>query len=821
MAKMRKSNQILQNFFGKINDNYILNVLYVLRLILNIEKHQKRLEKILNISNPRIALDEFSTAVKYEIHYFESNLKEDPDYLMQEIVTGKKINVIKDTPVIWCFIALYWSYNLKNKDQTLITEIYNPKIGDIALKFLLFFLQMKQKEAHMVCVEHKSSFYEDLSARLVRVIDILPVMDVQASKHLKELYFPNSQAGLALNFLKVQVENPWEGTTLSVKIDSKTGKNAIQYKHDNENLNFIIQPSRMTKDGAFRDLDKTYNQLTQLYNLDLASSKTKYSFGNKRKSSKKKILPVIEPLGEELIYEDSSTDPEILGSEDQIEQKAKRKAYRRDMNDFSDTDEDSEEEAKEYVIPNAFQQHKRNVAFSSKLSKERLLLKSDYDIPVTEHLKAFISTLNTEDNDSKIYTGYFILNVSLVCKNQDLMSLLQEREEGSFQLKNRVIIVDIDNALFANNYSKLLSQSEDKLAFNIPITMVMLIVMMKKTILAKDFNKGIFLEKYKEFIKTSIKAFPKSITIKIKQLHRYSAQYMRENGKDILTGKLATAVYSQNDTAGLAYTSSRSNAAEHSSFIQEYWDELGLSGTVSNILDINTNFSTNVSSIASEKFSGTSQVVETNTADVFFKVLQQNIYDQNNSEDLHFNLVTIYIRYAMSLLSGTRPFYESANFTSYNDETGMWMISEKAQDIASGTRLVPLCNIMNALLNDYQKILEEKGLKNNFYLIMDAKPVIFSSYKAHKFLQNTHNLDDRETLEEYVKDVPLNSGRHLFTREAIENKLDTYYISTYLGHYSASEEQFGIYSTLNVQDYCNSVKNITTKIAHVCGIKEL
>ncbi len=816
---MRKSNQMIQNFFGRINNNYILNVLYVLRLILNIEKHQKRLEKILNISSPGITLDEFSTVVQDEIHYFESHLKDNPDYLMQEIVTGNKISAIKDTPIIWCFIALYWSYNFKYKNQTLITEIYNPEIGDVALKFLLFFLQMKQKEARMVCVGHKTSFYEDLSARLVRIIDILPVMNAQDSKHLKKLYFPNSHTGLALNFLKVQVENPWERMTLSIKIDSKTDKNAIHYKHDNENLNFIIRPSRMTKDGAFRDLDKTYNQLMQLYNLDLANSKTRYGFTDKRKSSEKEVLPVTEPQEKDFIYDDNNHQ-NSLTTEDKSEQTIKRKVYHRDMKDLFDTDYNSEDKEKEYVIPNAFQQHKKNVAFSLSLIKQKLMLKSDYDIPTTQHLKAFISTLSTDEN-MKVYTGFFILNIILGCKIDELTHLLEENKKGLLQLKNGVITVGIDSSLFAGNYSKLLSQSEDKLTFNIPITMEMIIVMMKKTILAKDFDKDAFLEEYREFIKTSIKAFPKSITIKIKQLHRYAAQHMRENGEDVLTGKLATAVYSQNDTAGLAYTSSRTNAIEHSNFIQKYWDELELNDIVSNILDINTNFTTNISPIASEKFSGTSQVIETDTADVFFKVLRQNIYEQNHSDDINFNLVTIYVRYAMSLLSGTRSFNESANFTSRNNETGMWVISEKSYDIASGTRLVPLCNIMNTLLNNYQNLLVEKGLNNNFYLIIDANPIIFSSYEAYKFLQNTPYLDTCEILEEYTKDAPLNSGRHLFTKLAIEHKVNVYYISTYLGHYSASEEQLGIYSTLNVQDYCNSIKNITTKIAHICGIKEL
>lgn len=817
---MRTSNQILQNFFYKINDSYILNTLYVLLFILKVPEHKERLQEILNISNPNISLDAFTKAVKQKIQHYEGLLEEDTRYLMEEIVTGPAINVIKETPTIWCFISLYWAYDFKHKDHISILSVYNPKIGDIALKFLLYFLKMKQKEAHTACTKHEPSFYEDIAPRLVRIIDTLPVMYTQDSSHLNMQYFPTSKSDLAINFLEVQINNHWEQAALYVKEEKP--KNTIRYKHDGENLNLTIKPSRMTKDGAFNDLDKTYNLLMQLFNLDLANSRAKYSIGSKGKGSQKEVQPsIITPLGEELISVDESTDPEVLSIEDRTEQKAKRKVYRRDMKDFSDIDEGSEEEVKEYVIPNAFQQHKQNIAFASKLIKERLRLKSDYDIPITEHLKAFISMLNIEDNDSKIYTAYFILNLSLGCKMQDLMSLLQNKKNGPLHLKNSVITVDIDSSLFAANYSELLSQSEKKLAFNIPIMMTMLIVMMKRTFLAKDFNQIDFLEGYEKFLKNSVKQSQKRITIKWKQVNRYLAQYMQDNGKDVLTGKLATAAFSQNDTAKLAYTSTSSNAAVHSQLIKDYWNELNLAEIASNIIDINIIPSVSVSTINSPNYSGGSQAAKTSKANDFFKVLRQNIYDCHNDEDLHFNLVSIYTRYSMSLLAGTRPFIESANFTSYNKEVGIWIISEKAQDIASGTRLVPLCNIMDALLKDYQKLLDERDLKNDFYLIIDSKPVVFSSYKAHKFLQNTYNLSDHKILEEYVNDMPLNTGRHLFTRKAIENMVDAYYISTYLGHYSAGEEQFGIYSTLDVQDYCRTVKNITTKIAQECGIKEL
>ncbi len=175
----------------------------------------------------------------------------------------------------------------------------------------------------------------------------------------------------------------------------------------------------------------------------------------------------------------------------------------------------------------------------------------------------------------------------------------------------------------------------------------------------------------------------------------------------------------------------------------------------------------------------------------------------------------------MSLLVGTRPFIESANFTSYDAETGIWMISEKAQDIASGVRLVPVCDIMKSILKTYQTLLQKRGLKNDFYLVMDAEHVTFSSYLANKFIKTTSYLEGAEIIEKYTEDVPLNSGRHLFVRFAIDNLMNVHHISTYLGHYTAGEEQFGIYSTLNFQNYSDAIKTITTKIAQECGIREL
>ena len=441
---MRKSNQIIENFFSILEEDYILNTLLVLHLMFKVPSHHRRLQDILTITNPEVSINNLEIAVQEEIQYYEELLDKDTKYLMKEI----KIDVLENTPILWYFIALYWIYDFKNNSLNSILEVYNPKIGDIALKFLMYFLKEKKEKSTTSEAKYSISFYKNISAKLVRVLEILAHMDTHKNSHLMELYFPDGKEDLALSFLQIQIDNPWEQDTLSIVERKKPLKSYIRYRHSDEKLDFTINTSRMCKPGALNDFDKTYNQLLKLHHLDAA--KTKKRHGLKKKSTKNKVSPTITELEEELIYKDDDMNQVIINNKNSLTQQLKSKVYRRDMKDFSDTDEDSEEEAKEYVIPNAYKQHKQNIAFSSKLSKERLLLKSDYDIPVLEHLKAFILTLNTKDNDTKIYTGYFILNVSLGCKTQDLLSLLQETEEGSFQLKSGVITVDIDSSLFAS-----------------------------------------------------------------------------------------------------------------------------------------------------------------------------------------------------------------------------------------------------------------------------------------------------------------------------------------------------------------------------------
>jgi hypothetical protein len=257
----------------------------------------------------------------------------------------------------------------------------------------------------------------------------------------------------------------------------------------------------------------------------------------------------------------------------------------------------------------------------------------------------------------------------------------------------------------------------------------------------------------------------------------------------------------------------------------QWWNILNLDSVSGALLGIPSNlFETTVSVIAQQTFTGSGKVVDTKKAQNFFRIIHWNLHKYSSDSADYFNLVSIYIRYAMTFLLGTRDFSNSANFNSYSRELELWSIIEKSQDDASGIRVVPVCNTMQNLLSIYSKLLLQRGLKDkNVYLYTDSKYIPYRPEKAGILLSEIVGFTqkDRDALVEFVDFAPLNSGRHLLTQKAIDDSVSANYIDAYLGHYAAGEEPLGRFSTFDVADYVKEINHSTTKIANEYAIKEL
>ena len=390
---MNSSNPWIVMFFASVNTHFILNILYVLRFMLMVPEHHSRIQEILTVIGFGKSIQHFTEEVEDTVIMYENSLKDNPDLLMKELVTGSRINVIQDTPVYWFFMSLYWGYGFRVNSYSSIMKVYDWRIGDIALRYLLYFLKMKQKETIMGSNIHIDSFYGDLVARLVRIADILIALSSLNNRYINHIFFPTGK-DLAVNFFNTFLAYPWINDAFSVvEVLGKGKKKFIQFYHEHEDIDCIISTSRMTKKGSLKDFEKSHSSLMKLYNLDSASSKSNYSVVRHNNHARKEIqepIVVLDGLTDQLIYDDSSV-PKNTDADERLEVHTAVKVFRRDTKPVEDSS--INDESKEYVIPNGYVQSKRNRAFSSKLTKRSLSLPSDYDIPVIEHLKFFIKSL--------------------------------------------------------------------------------------------------------------------------------------------------------------------------------------------------------------------------------------------------------------------------------------------------------------------------------------------------------------------------------------------------------------------------------------------
>jgi hypothetical protein len=116
----------------------------------------------------------------------------------------------------------------------------------------------------------KKGLYTDLPPVLVRIIDILIVMDSSDHEYLKQHYLP-MDTDLALNFFNLYISEPWHNDLFSkvkMKVDGKK-KNGLQFYHPIEDIEFNIMLSRMQKDGIFNGLEDCHRDLINFYNTDI------------------------------------------------------------------------------------------------------------------------------------------------------------------------------------------------------------------------------------------------------------------------------------------------------------------------------------------------------------------------------------------------------------------------------------------------------------------------------------------------------------------------------------------------------------------------
>jgi hypothetical protein len=837
----RNTTQVLSDFFGDDAEGFALKIVTVLHFMLSQKKHKKSFQKILKITLPDLSLNDFKKAVLKQKALYEKQKDEKQFLISNKIETsGKVIVSLKDSPVKWLFISIYWAYNFRDNSTKAIQEKYDHRIGDIALTFILQSNRMKKMEISKGIKSHADKFYTNLSVRLVRVIEILVALSNEKNTYIDRVYFPDKIDDLALNFLHILSENRFEKNTIDIA-KTEDNRSVMQYKSTTENIELYIASTRMLKDGFMSDINRTYNEYQQfLYLTPVGDNRSK-----NKTTRGKKLARDYYVIDDDLIPA-VMNDPNVLNQEENIELSNKT-LFRRDDGKQNDT----------MYIHSALEQHQINKAFSSVFTKSNLLLASDYNVPKLGLLSKFIHHISGKNHIEKFYKSLFIVSCVLGSKTEDIILMIAKNKNTPISIKGNVLSIKIDNTLFAkNSVSELLEDNRHMLMFELPNIMSMLIAKMqrdyedicKKTRLNhfqtikfttdhllnktwkqyKDFLAKYFmpdtelnLKMYKEYIDDNTKIFSKHIVIKTSQTHRYLPHFLNFIGEDLLTAKMATAVYSRNDQSKLAYTSTRTNAAQHSQNLKIFWEKLNLDYIARPIIGLASgSYKTVLSPIPKAEFSGSSRLAKQDETKYFFDLLRTNI-DITKNENDRFNLTSMYVRYAMSLLMATREFKNSANFESWIKSHGFISINEKAQTLAMGVRYIPICERMHKLLEYYESILSQKGLPRNVYLYIGDAYEVYTPQNAKLILENMEHLKRKTDLEKYISEVPCNTGRHVFSQKALEFKISDNYTSAFLGHYGKGEEQQGMWSTIDMKDYHRTISFITNSIACIYNIKEL
>jgi hypothetical protein len=483
------------------------------------------------------------------------------------------------------------------------------------------------------------------------------------------------------------------------------------------------------------------------------------------------------------------------------------------------------------TIPNAAQQRNRNKAFSAKITKRSLLLKSDYEVPPKEHLKEFIKyvfskKMNDVFNKEDFFRSVFLTSLITGYDYHRIVTgiFLQNNNIAEYKDKTNEIEIMIDPKLFSKETeSKLLVNGKKQIFYRLPYLYGMLWSKQKSQILALDeeeitqLTSQKWANEYIGFMVSLQKTFPKKIKINFKHIWRVIATYRREQSIEDMSVLFCVGKYQSCDESRLAYASTLKKSETFSEMMEKMYIDLDLHESVCKLMGISPElFRPALSITVKPEYSGSSRVLDIKESNRFFGEMNRLVRLQN-SPVAEFNIFSIALRFALSITLGTRTFSKSDSFEYMSMHT--IRISEKAETISTGTRIIPVCDSTENLIERYRKMACDLGFEvTQVMLNVDGKLEPYSNKKALYFL-NSYGAS--EYLQQFVTQVPLNTGRHIITKYAIEHNFNSFYLEALLGHYISGGEQEGIFSTMNLREYISSTREMLQHIAHIYGVVKL
>lgn len=810
---MSQNLHLAQDIFEYKEHFALKNIFIAFRTALYVNKQNTAPEDLIKTLEIDIPLPKFFMLLDTEID------DSDITTLIQEL--KKSPTQLQKSPISWVYYSLYFALNLGNRDPDFFHN--NDKIKAIlllVLKYHIAYLTYKKKSK----IQQNSKFFEESTLTFIRMIEYLIAFDLSDNDELDNKYFTNLNE-LDINFLSLAGDlESLEKNHFFIKNDPKMG-NFLVYENSDLGIHLQIESSRMLRQGEASLNDFYNNNITRYFNqgreyyfkimtLQLKTSDGSGAGGNHGPRSAIQSTEEEEFLrGVKRISMDISAN---FALEEVTEVLAQAKLTRRTF----PTKDDKQD------APNLYKQYLRNKAFSANITKRTLLLSPSYDILPLPILSGFLQYLSLKPFGVElviedVYRTIFLVDCALGIGFLKIIQIFSE-DTKNIKLDNSYLKHKIDTKLFSKETNSYLQKVDKEIIYRVPHGLLLLINKTKSYFRElsdkekKEFYKQEEAQKYFVFIKNQIKNYPKQIQLDPNQTWKIADSLRKTLFYEDMSTLFCIGRYQQNDTPRLAYASTNKRGQNHSKLLEMLYTKLDMHLCVAALLNIKPSVLESATEFNdSVKYAGSNKVVCSEKSKYFFNRIKSLLrYEQN--EEKYFNLASIYTRYALSLLLGTRSFEYSASMDRVSFSTHTLVISEKSQTLLSGVRVIPLCERAKEMIQSYQQLCENYNIpSNNIYLIHDNKTKIYKQGQAYEILKS-YNLEDE--LVNFVKLVPLNTGRHAITKLAMETNFNLYYLETFMGHFIAGGEQIGIYSTLNMQDYLQKTRELTAQVAKIYGV---
>lgn len=327
-----------------------------------------------------------------------------------------------------------------------------------------------------------------------------------------------------------------------------------------------------------------------------------------------------------------------------------------------------------------------------------------------------------------------------------------------------------------------------------------------------------FIEKYVKYTQITfsqyVKSYKKKIVCSIVTLPKLSYHYfVNSSRKSAVIIKYLTNK-SRNDEVELCYTASKERLYE----LEEWNKQLIQKLSIDAIYKVDDRDSLEVYNTEKTQWVGSKYFIKEIQFKKFTNILIDCI-EQTSERHIKDSLIMMYLRFSFSILFATRDNNFSALFTNFSLKQKLIIKQEKNKNIYTGVRLIPITEKGSLYISLLKNILERYSTDKFHPLLVDRENSVLSITKMsmkniqeylEKYFLSVKGIEEAINFVKYTK---LNMGRHIFSSYCnTNNALEEKYINAFLNHYHAGNEDQGIYSCFDNQEYQKSVRSVIEEI---------